>query len=233
MDPAPRAILRTEGLGRRAGGRALVEDVSVEVLAGEVLAVVGPSGAGKSSFLRLLDRLDEPTSGRVLLDGRDVRELPPRELRRRVGMVMQAPALFPGSVADNVRFGPAQRGERLQDGAVAELLAQVQLPGFADRPVDHLSGGEAQRVSVARALANRPEVLLLDEPTSALDGEARRALEELLARIVRERALTCVVVTHDLGQAARLAGRALVLAAGRVRRLGPAEEVLRAGAALP
>ena len=148
---------------------AIVNDVSLDVRHGELLGIVGASGSGKSSFLRLLNRLDEPTSGTVFLDGQDYRQLPPRELRRRVGMVTQRPFLFPGDVASNLRFGPLQRGETLPDGEVSALLERVGLPGFATRDVINLSGGEQQRVSLARALANRPRCLLLDEPTSALD----------------------------------------------------------------
>jgi putative ABC transport system ATP-binding protein len=224
----PGALLRTERLTRAVAGRTIVDGISIDVPAGDVLAVVGPSGSGKSSFLRLLDRLDEPTGGTVLLGGRDYRELAPRELRRRVGMVMQTPVLFPGTVADNVRFGPARRGETVADADVARLLGLVGLPSFAARPVDHLSGGEAQRVAMARALANRPEVLLLDEPTSALDDASKRGIEALVAEVVRVHRLTCVVVTHDLAQAARLARRVMVIEAGGLKRIGPLEEVLRA-----
>ncbi len=227
MSFAP-VVLRADRLSREVGGRLLVDDVSVEVRQGDVLAVVGPSGAGKSSFLRLLNRLDEPTGGTVWLDGQDYRSLPPRELRRRVGMVMQTPALFDGTVADNLRFGPRQRGADLPDDEVAGLLRQVGLAGFAGRQVERLSGGEAQRVAIARAVANAPEVLLLDEPTSALDEASKREIEALVAGVVRARGLTCLVITHDLAQAARVAGRVLVLEAGRARRVGPGEEVLRA-----
>jgi putative ABC transport system ATP-binding protein len=221
-------LLRTDRLSRVVDGRAVVDDVSVCVHRGDLLAVVGASGAGKSSFLRLLDRLDEPTGGTVWLEGRDYRTLPPRELRRRVGMVMQSAALFPGTVADNVAFGPRQHGAAMDRAAIRGLLRQLGLAGFDDRDVENLSGGEAQRVAIARALANDPAVLLLDEPTSALDDVATRDVETLLRRVARERALTCVMVTHDMAQAARLATRVLVLAAGRVRRLGGAREVLRA-----
>ena len=193
-----------------------------------MLALVGPSGAGKSSLLRLLNRLDEPTQGTVYLQGADYRTLAPRELRRKVGMVTQRPYLFPGTVADNLRFGPAQRGERLPDAAVADLLARVGLEGYADRGVANLSGGEMQRVSVARTLANSPLVLLLDEPTSALDDAAKREVEDLVRAIVREQGLGCVMVTHDRDQAARLADRALALAGGRVVRAGSIDEVLHA-----
>ncbi len=206
----------------------LVEDASFEARAGEVLALVGPSGAGKSSLLRLLNRLDEPSHGTVYLQGSDYRTLEPRELRRKVGMVTQRPFLFPGTVADNLRFGPAQRGERLPDAAVADLLARVGLEGYADRGVAKLSGGEMQRVSVARTLANGPLVLLLDEPTSALDDASKREVEALVRAIVREQGLGCVMVTHDMEQAARLADRALALQNGRVVRAGSIAEVLHA-----
>jgi ABC-type sulfate/molybdate transport systems ATPase subunit len=232
MTLAP-VLLSAQHLSRTVQGRALVDDVSFDLRAGEVLALVGPSGAGKSSLLRLLDRLDEPTSGTVLVEGRDYRELPPRELRRRVGMIMQLPALFPGTVADNLRFGPRQRGAELADAAVEALLADVGLPGFGARDAARLSGGEAQRVAIARAVANEPAVLLLDEPTSALDEGAKRDVERLIARVVASRRLTCVVITHDLAQAARVAARVLVLRAGRVERAGPVKEILRAEYALP
>jgi putative ABC transport system ATP-binding protein len=206
----------------------LVDDISIQVYRGQVVAIVGPSGAGKSSFLRLLNRLDEPTSGRVLLDGQDYTLLPPRELRRRVGMVMQTPYLFPGTVGDNVSFGPMQHGETLPDRALERLLDRVGLGGFADRAVNNLSGGEAQRVSLARTLANSPDLLLLDEPTSSLDEASQREVEKLVCSIIRDQELTCLIVTHDKNQAGRMASHAMVLEAGRLVRFGAAQEVLRA-----
>ena len=192
------------------------------------MALAGPSGAGKSSLLRLLNRLDEPTTGTVYLEGADYRQIPPRELRRKLGMVSQRPFLFPGTVAENLRFGPCQRGESLPSASVEELLVRVGLEGYATRPVANLSGGEAQRVSVARTLANSPLVLLLDEPTSSLDDASKREVELLIQKIVREQELTCVVVTHDTAQAQRLAQRALLLEAGRIVRIGRVQEVLHA-----
>ena len=221
-------ILRAEHLGRAVQNQILVEDVSFEVVTGEVLALAGPSGAGKSSLLRLLNRLDEPTTGTVYLEGVDYRQIPPRELRRKLGMVSQRPFLFPGTVEENLRFGPRQRDQWLPAASVEELLARVGLEGWARRPVANLSGGEAQRVSLARTLANSPLVLLLDEPTSSLDEASKREVELLIQKIVREQRLTCVVVTHDTAQAERLAQRALLLEAGRMVRLGPAQEVLHA-----
>jgi putative ABC transport system ATP-binding protein len=221
-------ILRAEKLGRSVPNKILVSDATFEVLKGEILAIVGPSGSGKTSLLRLLNRLDEPTEGNVYLAGVDYRQITPRELRRRVGMVMQRPYLFAGTVLDNLRFGPRQRGEELNAAAAEELLAGVRLSGFASRDVANLSGGEAQRVSFARALANSPEVLLLDEPTSALDEDAKREVEAVIQRIGHDQGVGCVLVTHDAAQAARLAERALVLENGRVVRCGLAEEVLHA-----
>jgi putative ABC transport system ATP-binding protein len=221
-------VLRTDHLCRAVSGRRLVDDVSVQVRCGEILAVVGPSGSGKSSFLRLLNRLDEPTSGTVFLDGVDYRQIAPGELRRRVGMVTQRAFLFPGSVCDNLSFGPRQRGAELPQDLAQELLARVGLAGYLARDVAHLSGGEAQRISIARALANAPTVLLLDEPTSALDEAAKSGVESLLHDIIRERALTCVMVTHDTAQAARLATSVLTLEHGSVIKAGTVNEVLHA-----
>ena len=227
-DPRNAVILATEHLSRVAGAITLVNDVTVGLHSRELLAVVGPSGSGKSSFLRLLNRLDEPTGGTVYFDGVDYRQVPPRELRRRVGMVNQRAFLFPGSIAENIRFGPRQRGEEMPADGIEELLVQVGLSGFGDRNVANLSGGEAQRVSLARALANSPTVLLLDEPTSALDQEAKLGIELLIQNIVRQRGLSCVLVTHDIEQASRLADRVAILQAGRIVRIGTTEEVLHA-----
>ena len=208
--------------------RVLLDNINFELYKSQVLAITGPSGSGKSSLLRLLNRLDEPTSGTVYVGGTDYRSITPRDLRRRIGMVTQRAYLFPGTVAQNLRYGPAQRGEALPQKALEVLLLRVGLSGYGERNVANLSGGEAQRISLARALANSPEVLLLDEPTSALDDAAKHEIEALLENIMHAQALTCIVVTHDSGQAARLAERALLLVSGRVVRSGPVEEVLRA-----
>jgi len=224
----PGLILRAEKLGRTVPAKILVAEASFEVCKGETLAIVGPSGSGKTSLLRLLNRLDEPTNGTVYLQGVDYRQIAPRDLRRRVGMVMQRPYLFPGSVADNLQFGPRQRGEILSDERVEQLLAGVGLAGYRLRDVANLSGGEAQRVSFARSLANGPEVLLLDEPTSALDEDSKREVETIVQQVGREPGIPCVLVTHDAAQAVRLAQRALVLEGGRIVRSGAVEEVLGA-----
>ncbi len=221
-------VLRAEKLGRSVPTKVLVTDASFEVREGGTLAIVGPSGSGKTSLLRLLNRLDEPTSGTVYVDRVDYRQIAPRDLRRRVGMVMQRPYLFPGTVTDNLQFGPRQRGGVLGEDRVEQLLTGVGLAGYGTRDVANLSGGEAQRVSFARTLANSPEVLLLDEPTSALDEDSKREVETIIQQIGREQGIPCVLVTHDVAQAARLAQRALIMEAGRIVQAGTVEEVLRA-----
>jgi len=162
----------------------------------------------------------------VYLEGIDYRQLPPRELRRRVGLVTQTPYLFPGTIADNLRFGPRQQGKDLPEEMITFLLDQVGLADRAKSDVANLSGGEAQRVSLARAIANSPAVLLMDEPTSALDEEAKEEVEALILKIVQQNALTCLIVSHDLAQAARIASRVMIIKAGRLEKIGLAREVI-------
>lgn len=177
----------------------IISGFSARIPADGLTAVVGPSGAGKTTLLRLLNRLDDPDGGDVLLDGRDVRSYDVLELRRRVQFVGQVPVTFPGTVAGQV--GPE----------VDELLARVGLdPALGARDADRLSVGEAQRMCLARALARHPECLLLDEPTSALDTRSKGGVEALI-RSLADDGLTIVMVTHDPGQADVLADRVLVV----------------------
>lgn len=227
--PSTACLLEAIQLSREAPSRPgtyLLREVSFTLMRGEVLAVVGPSGAGKSTLLRTLNRLDEPTAGSVRLDGQDTREIAPRALRTRIGMVMQRAYLFPGTVAENLAFGPAQRGETLASERIESMLGGVGLEGYGSRDALTLSGGEAQRVAILRALANHPEVLLLDEPTSALDAAARESVELALESLIEGSHLTCVWVTHSEEQARKVAGHVLGLEAGRVRAWGKPAEVL-------
>lgn len=229
MNPAVlEAVQLSRVLTLPNGPKSLLHDVSFRLDPGQVLAVVGPSGAGKSTLLRLLNRLDEPTGGTVLFHGENYCGIEPRQLRRQIGMVMQQAYLFPGTAASNVRYGPAQHGDGISDVHVLELIRQVGLAGYEDRGVATLSGGEAQRISIARTLANQPEILLLDEPTSALDDLSKQDIERLLVRLVRERNTTCVWVTHDVAQARRVADLVLKLEAGHAAGLGTPQELLHA-----
>ena len=177
-------------------------------------ALLGPSGAGKSTLLRLLNRLADPEKGTVRFRGEDARAYDPRTLRRRACLVAQLPALLPGSVADNIRVGPSLMGRK---AGVARPLELAGLTAdFAEREAVRLSVGEQQRVMLARALALEPEVLLLDEPTSALDERTRAGVEATLAELGERTGVSMVIVTHDRGQANRLATRIVNLRDGRV-----------------
>src|SRR5215204_5319362 len=173
--------------------------------------LLGPSGSGKSTLLRLLNRLADPDEGVVRYHGRDVRELDPLELRRRVALVPQLPAPVEGSVADNVGYGPALAGRSVDAERPLSLAGLGR--EFAERDASKLSVGEQQRVMLARALALEPEVLLLDEPTAALDAEARDAVERALTGLT---GVTMVLVTHERAQAERLAQRVVEIREGRI-----------------
>jgi putative ABC transport system ATP-binding protein len=220
--------LATEHLTRIVDGETLVADVSIEVRAEEVFVVFGPSGSGKSSLLRLLNRLDEPTGGTVYLDGTDYRTIDPRTLRRRVGWVPQRPTLIEGTVAENVAWGPTLRDEPVDEARLHELLDRLGLSGFADRDADRLSGGEAQRVAIARTLFNDPDVVLLDEPASSLDAAAADRVESLLADVMAAYALTAVLVTHDADRARRLGHRGVRLRDGGGVATGSLDALLSA-----
>jgi len=219
-------LLAASKLTRVADGQTLVEDVTIEVQAEEVFVVFGPSGSGKTSLLRLLNRLDEPTRGTVLFDGTDYREIPPRTLRRRVGWVPQQPTLIEGTVAENVAWGPTLRDEPVDEARLGALLDRLGLSGFTERAADSLSGGEAQRVAIARTLFNDPDVVLLDEPASHLDAEAARRVEDLLRGIVANLSLTAVLVTHDADRARRLGHRGARLRKGHVEATGSLDAIL-------
>ncbi|SEA18200.1 putative ABC transport system ATP-binding protein [Haloplanus vescus] len=218
--------VRADHLSYEIDGERILDGVSLDVGSGETMAIVGPSGAGKSSLLRLLNRLDEPTGGTVHLDGTDYRTIDPQELRKRVGLVPQDPALRSGTVRENVTIGPRLRGETVSEERLANLLDAVGLAGYADRTTSDLSGGEAQRVAIARTVVNDPEVILLDEPTASLDSAAEAEVERLLDDLLASGERTAVLVTHDERQAERLADRVARLDDGRIVDVGRPKEVI-------
>ena len=203
-------------------GTRRLDGLDAKLPDGGLTVIAGPSGSGKSTLLRLCNRLEVPSAGTVRHRGTDIAERDPLELRREVAMVFQRPVTFAGTVRDNLHEADAT----LDDDACAELLQRAGLAAaFLDRDAGELSGGEAQRACLARALATRPRVLLMDEPTSSLDGDATAVLEELARKLVED-GTPVVWVTHSQEQLERLADYVLLLEGGRVDRAGSAAEVL-------
>ncbi len=224
-------MIEIEGLWKRFGDQVVVRDLSLRVEQGELLVLLGGSGSGKTTTLKMVNRLIEPSAGRVRIDGADTRQLPGHVLRRRVGYCFQQIGLFPHlSVAENIAVTPSLLGwepERIVE-RVDELLARIELSPdrFRERRPDQLSGGQQQRVGLARALAARPQLLLLDEPFGALDPLTRDRLQQSFLDIRRELALTCVFVTHDMVEALLLGDRIAVLREGELVQVGRPEELL-------
>jgi len=220
-------MIEAQSLTRRYGGRLAVDDVSFEVATGELLALVGASGSGKTTTLKMINRLVEPSAGRVLVDGEDAATLEAHQLRRRIGYVFQGVGLFPHmSVGENVAYGLRIAGvgkaerERRRD----EALEMVRLPGYGERKPGELSGGQRQRVALARAIVNRPRVLLLDEPLGALDLKLREQMQVELKAIQGEVGITFVYVTHDQDEALTMSDRIAVFNRGRIEQTsGPVE----------
>jgi ABC-type multidrug transport system ATPase subunit len=208
-----RPKIEVRGLRYGVGGTEILAGVNASMPDGGVTAVVGPSGAGKSTLLRAINRLIEPSSGEVYLDGDPTSSLNTLELRRRVGMVFQIPALFGTSVEEALLYGARLAGRSPDPGRLLELVGLD--PSMSGRAPETLSVGQQQRVSVARALALEPEALLLDEPTSALDEAARRKIEDLVRDLNARLGLTMIIVSHDLSQVGRVADRVVLLAEGK------------------
>lgn len=195
----------------------ILRNINLEIPKGVIMGVIGPSGSGKSTLLRALNRLWEPPSGTVFLDGVDICDLDVLSLRRKVGMLFQLPVLFEGTVADNIRFGPQLRGKKLSDNEVHKMLKLADLEiSLSDRPGSELSVGQAQRVALARTLANDPEVLLLDEPTSALDPISTQNIEDVLVKLKNNQGMTIIMVSHSIKQIQRVADVVCLLVDGEI-----------------
>ena len=229
-----RRMIRLEALTKRYGAAVAVDALSLEVEAGELVALVGGSGAGKTTTLKMINRLIEPTSGTVHIAGEDVTRKEPHLLRRRIGYVFQRIGLFPHlTVAENVAVTPSLLGwspDRIAERVETLLTAMELDPALASRFPHELSGGQQQRVGVARALAAEPAVLLLDEPFGALDPITRKAVQIAFLRVHRTLGLTSVLVTHDVFEALLLADRVAVLRDGRLVQVGTPAELSRSPA---
>jgi ABC-type methionine transport system ATPase subunit len=220
-------ILDVQSLSLDRGGKPVLKKVSFQVKKHSVMMVIGPSGAGKSTLLRTINRLLEPPEESIFYEGVDITSIPVLQLRLRIGMVFQKPAMFQGTVGDNVSYGVHINNRELDKDQIAELLQAVSLdPQMVDEDAQRLSGGQAQRVALARTLAIEPEVLLLDEPTSSLDPHATRQVEKTLLNLNNERGLTLLWVSHAIEQTRRIGGKVLLLREGKALDCGPVETVL-------
>ncbi|KQZ15690.1 ABC transporter ATP-binding protein [Mesorhizobium sp. Root554] len=230
-DPDAKPYIVFENVTKKFGDFIAVNDLSLAIFEREFFALLGASGCGKSTLLRMLAGFEEPTSGRILLDGQDLRGIPP--YRRPVNMMFQSYALFPHmTVEKNIAFGLKQEGMPAAeiDKRVAEMLRLVKLEQFAKRKPHQLSGGQRQRVALARSVAKRPKVLLLDEPLGALDKKLREETQFELMDLQQELGLTFVVVTHDQEEAMTMADRIAIMDKGQVMQVATPAEVYEAPA---
>ncbi|WP_271103633.1 ABC transporter ATP-binding protein [Pseudomonas tohonis] len=223
------SFLTIKGLHKHYGSTPIFSDIDCEIGKGEFVTLLGPSGCGKSTLLRCIAGLTEVNGGQILLDGQDLVPLAPQ--KRGIGMVFQSYALFPNmTAAQNVAFGLRMQKTSKEDSArrVQEALAMVELDRYADRYPHQLSGGQCQRVALARSLVTRPRLLLLDEPLSALDARIRKHLREQIRSIQQELGLTTIFVTHDQEEALTLSDRIFLMNAGRIVQSGDAETLYTA-----
>ena len=225
-DPAAKPLLSLLGVSKSYGSVVAVDQVSLDVFKGEFFALLGPSGCGKTTLLRLLAGFEQPSAGRIELDGVDIAGVPP--YRRPVNMMFQSYALFPHmTVEANIAFGLKQEklGAREIKSRVAEALALVQLEGLGRRSPNQLSGGQRQRVALARSLVKRPKLLLLDEPLAALDRKLREETQFELMTIQEQVGVTFVIVTHDQDEAMTMASRIAVMDRGRIAQIATPTEI--------
>ncbi|CAO1649046.1 MULTISPECIES: ABC transporter ATP-binding protein [unclassified Salinibacterium] len=222
----PEGSVVLEGVTKKFGGAVAVDNISLHVRPGEFLSLLGPSGCGKTTTLRMLAGFEEPTSGSIRISGQDVVGIPPH--KRNVNTVFQAYALFPHmSVAENVAYGLRQKGTPKSEirERVTESLDLVQMRSFADRKPTQLSGGQQQRIALARALINRPAVLLLDEPLGALDRQLREEMQIELKLLQSRLGITFIFVTHDQGEALSMSDRIAIMRKGRIEQLDDADSI--------
>ena len=223
---APQIAARVIGLSKRFGKTSVLEDIHFDLAEGEILVLLGASGSGKTTILRIIAGLDQPYTGRVVLHGKNVTDLPPRE--RGVGVIFQSYALFPKmTVEKNIGYGLRIRRRRRKDirETVNELLKLVQLEEHRKKYPSQLSGGQQQRVAIARTLAYKPEVLLFDEPFGALDAQTRVKLRREIRTLLKRVNVPAIFITHDQEEALELGDRIAVINVGHIEQIGTPEEV--------
>jgi len=206
----------------------ILSDINIEFCGSCIQAILGPSGSGKTTLLRLMNKLESPDTGNILIDDVPIDTIPVRQLRKNIGMVFQQPALFRGSIYDNISFGPVLNKKDFSTGQANKLLQIVGLNDIdSTREIDTLSVGQQQRVSFARSLANEPRVLLLDEPTSALDPSAANNLLDLVSKINKEMSITIILVSHVMEHAQRIADFIYLLVEGKIVENGSASSFFK------
>jgi putative ABC transport system ATP-binding protein len=207
-------------------GQPILNGITAKVMEGELISIIGPSGSGKSTFLSLINRMTDPDSGTLNFRGTPYIEIDVLKLRRKIGMVFQLPTMLPGTVKENLLIGPSLFHEQLSEKEIDELLDQVSLPKtIKDQDARSLSGGQKQRVSLARTLANRPEILLLDEVTASLDPHSTEGIEGLIQSLHREQGKSILWVSHNLKQAKKVGQYTWVIAEGKIIEQGQTNEV--------
>jgi putative ABC transport system ATP-binding protein len=229
-------VLRLENVSRlisnptsQEDGKWIIRNVNLDILQGEIFCIVGPSGSGKTSLLRLINALDEPTEGRIFYRGKDISEINPIELRRRIILVFQKPTVFEGTISENLTYAPSRMGFALNidQSEIENMLIEI---GFNKRDLNRdaqtLSTGEMQRICLLRAIILNPDVLLLDEPTSGLDPYSCRVIENIIMNLVKEKKLTLVIVSHMMAQARRISRRVALMKRGVILRCGLTEKIM-------
>jgi putative ABC transport system ATP-binding protein len=212
-------LLSIQHASKTLNGKPILNNVNLSVRKGEIMALVGPSGSGKSTLLRCINRLIEIDSGSILLNNINIRDIPPRDLRRRVVLVHQESVMFPGTIFSNVSYGPSLMGT-IDKNHITNCVKQAGLPAaFLEKNAEQLSGGEKKRVALARALALKPAMLLLDEPTSGVDPKNVKTVEHSIISFTETLGLTVIWVTHDVEQAKRVSHRIANLKDGVVREI--------------
>jgi ABC-type phosphate transport system ATPase subunit len=224
------SIIKVRKAEKWLGGTKVLKGIDLEVKKGEIIALVGPSGSGKSTLLRTLNRLIELDSGEILFKGKKITKLDPVKLRRNAILVPQESVMLPGTVQDNIEYGPRLAGME-KECSVSGCLVDAGLTAeFSKKDASKLSGGEKKRVALARALALKPQVLLLDEPTVGVDPKKVEKMERTILDIARNRKLTVIWVTHDVPQAVRVSDRIANLKSGRVKEVTATAEFKWEGA---
>ena len=223
-------LLETVGLTKNFGGLEVLKGISECIYSGEVVSIIGPSGGGKSTFLRCLNMLEIPTSGKVFFEGVELSEKNTDldAYRRKIGMVFQQFNVFPHlTVIDNITLAPVLTGKTDKESARAQAMELLEKVGLSDKAEEYprkLSGGQKQRLAIVRALAMQPDVMLFDEPTSALDPEMVKGVLEVIQQLA-ESGMTCVIVTHEMGFARKVSDRVLFIDGGVVAEAGTPEEI--------